>query len=76
MDWVGRNLCEFLYYQLLGTTRISSLEFGGLGRSGTYFEKVLDLQRFFLLIGYQNMVQCFGAPSMRRFFSHYKPYAK
>ena len=29
MDWVGRNLCEFLYYQLLGTTRISSLEFGG-----------------------------------------------
>ena len=42
MDWVGRNLCEFLYYQLLGTTRISSLEFGGLGRNRTIDTRIFN----------------------------------
>lgn len=40
MDWVGRNFGEFLYYQLLGTTRISSLEFGGA--EATSFELTLQ----------------------------------
>ena len=42
MDWVGRNLCKFLYYQLLGTTRISSLEFGGLGRNRTTDTRIFN----------------------------------
>ena len=42
MDWVGRNLCEFLYYQLLGTTRISSLEFGGLGQNRTADTRIFN----------------------------------
>jgi hypothetical protein len=42
MDWVRRNSCEFLYYQLLGTTRISSLEFGGLGQNRTADTRIFN----------------------------------